>query len=84
MCGRWPTSRWGRREPIPGCLQESESVEAEVEAEIEVGFVVVSRLERYRVFAGYGGWDDEMPWLMDSGKATERVITCIGPRSSPE
>ena len=65
-------------------VQTPPSFDAEVEAAFGVDFVVESRLERYMVVAGYGGWDDEMPWLMDSGKATERVITRIGPRSSPE
>ena len=40
--------------------------------------MIVSRLERYRVVAGYGGWDDGTPSSTDSDRVIARFLALIG------
>lgn len=55
----------------------SAEVDAESEAAFGVDFVVESRLERYMVVAGYGGWDDGTPSSTFLDRAIGRIITRI-------
>jgi hypothetical protein len=54
-----------------------DEVDAESEAAFGVDFVVESRLERYMVVAGYGGWDDGTPSSTFLDRAIGRIITRI-------